>query len=470
VSALVTIVVEPSRIPEREGARNDSDLPLELANILQRALAARLGIEVEILERYLSEAPREGVLLLFTSGLDHALAEAPPGTAGRVFLLNGSRSWIPGALERHGLAGAADLLFFYAWARSPTASTIGPLYVRRDVAAALGGVYHPYKKVEGYVLLHDERWRVFPSRLGACVAVLLGRAPPPHDPPLEPPPFPIGRTLAGKYVIRERVSGTPYRGLYCAGEAMDPDGLGKQVWVSLGLQQTVPWDDKRAELELPEEGFAPLLDIVALDHDGTRYDALIEKKPIGGTVHDLLPLPLSARHAARILLPVLDWVRGAHHRGRVVYGLRPEHMFLTLTAHWPDDTGWRPRWGMGNRPEVTGIAPRCERFLLTAARPCHGFGPLFETLYMAPEILALRPPGPAADVFSLAAILAHWVGGRYPFSGDSMVARMGSMMTGGWARFEGPEPLMELLEEALSPDPASRPPLEAMRDALAELV
>jgi hypothetical protein len=43
-------------------------------------------------------------------------------------------------------------------------------------------------------------------------------------------------------------------------------------------------------------------------------------------------LPFSARRTARVLLPVVDWVQGAHHRGKVVQGLRPELLFIALEA------------------------------------------------------------------------------------------------------------------------------------------
>ena len=438
---------------------------------LHGELGRRLGQEVPVVHGTLGEAPRRGVLLLFCPSLDETLAEAPPDTAARVIWMNAGRTDVRGGLARHGLLGAVERFRYILWIKARAQDRAGGLYVRADLATALEGSVTADASVPGYVLVANERYQDLLSLICACAAVANRRPPPAPDRlviPPKPPEFPIGQWLdmggGDGYRIARAISGTPDRGIY---EAPHVGNEERTAYVSLGPRQTVAWDSKRAELELPAEGFAPLLGSVRLDHEGAAYDAMVEARPPGVPLPDLLPGALSVVQAARILLPVLGWVAGAHRQGRVVLGLRPELIFAALTIV-PDDREYLPRWDTF-RPRPTGVVPRYERFLITAERPCYGFGPAFETLYLAPEHLMLRPPGPAADVYSLGAILAWMTSGAYPFPGDTMADRLRAIMSGAWLRDAIPEALTPLLELALALDPAARLTLPALEARLTEL-
>lgn len=456
----ITIIVEPSRAPGQGGKA--SHFWMERAEILRRDSSALFGLDIPILERYLAEAPPEGAILLFGSAIED-LENTPRALASRVILLNGrDRKTLPSILFRHGFAGALDWFHFASWIKGT--SETARIHVRHDIAVGFGAT-NVTDSAAGYVVVEDERYRSLVSLLAACCAVLTGRTLPMPNAPRESPPFPIDHTI-GHYVIRRCVSGTAACGLYIASDPADE--FARNVYVSLGPRQTIAWDEKRAELCLPFEGIAPMVDIVAIEYADTQYDALIEKCPGGVAASELLPLPFSAWRTARVLLPLIDWLEGVHRHGKVVWGLRPESLFMALGSSWPDDEELLSRIQF-NRPHVTGIAPRCERFLATAERPHPGFASPFDTPYLAPEIFGGGPVGPMADVFSLGVMIAHWVGGKYPFAGETFLARVNAMMTGGWTRFDGPAELMNLLEAALSPKPAMRPALGRVRHVLGNL-
>ncbi|WP_224367837.1 hypothetical protein [Hyalangium versicolor] len=440
---------------------------------LQVELGRRLGQQVEVLHGTLDEAPPQGVLILFCPSLEETLADVPRELRARVIWMTAGRTEVREALARHGLLGAVERSRYFLWARARAQDRASGLYARADMAGELSGASLADAGVPGYVLLSDLRYRDLASLMGAYVAVANRRAPAPPDRPVEPPPvqeFPLGQVLDvggehGAYGIVRLIGGIRERGLY---EARRVGAEEQEAYVSLGLRQTAALELKRAELELPKEGFAQLLGLVRFDHEGTEYAAMLEARPAGVPLPELLPGAISVKRAARLLLPMLGWVAAAHRQGRVLVGLRPELLFAALTGSSPDDPEYLPGWGT-LRPRLTGVVPRYERFMETAERPCHGFGPPFETLYQAPEILALRPPEPAADVFSLAAILAWTTLGAYPFPGNTVADRMAAMMTGTWSRTSAPSALASLLSAGLSPAPTARPSLSAMEAQLAKL-
>jgi hypothetical protein len=468
VTADITIVVAGARSGGPDSAALHASYRVDA---LRAALSRRLGCDVPVIHRTLVEDPPEGVLLFFCGSLTDAMADVPAAVAARVIWMTAGRTDIREGLARYGLLGAVEFFTYFRWAKDHSKGGPGGLYAKADVASALAGALTANARVPGYVLLGDPRYKDLLSLIRAYAAVATGHLPPSPDAiPPPPPEFPIGRVLDmgqdDAYRIIRAVSGTPDRGLY---EAQHAKSESVRAYVSLGPRQTVPWDQKQSELALPEEGFSPLLGIVRIEHQGTAFDALIEPTPPGAPLPEFLPDGgACAGQAARLLLPVLGWVAAAHRQGRVVVGLRPELVFAAFEIV-PDDREWLPRWHTF-RPRATGVVPRCERFLVTADRPCYGFGPPFETLYQAPEVLNLRPPTPAADVFSLAAILAWLISGSYPFPGTTMTERLGALMTGSWIVDAVPDALAPLLSRALAPDPEARPELAVMQARLKELI
>ena len=96
-------------------------------------------------------------------------------------------------------------------------------------------------------------------------------------------------------------------------------------------------------------------------------------------------------------------------------------------------------------------------------------GDLVGTLrFVAPEVLAGEPAGPAADVWALGAVLYEAVTGRRPFDASSPAALLASQRT--LPSMDGVDPaLAPLLSRMLDPDPAGRPAATAVASALTRI-
>lgn len=101
-------------------------------------------------------------------------------------------------------------------------------------------------------------------------------------------------------------------------------------------------------------------------------------------------------------------------------------------------------------------------------------GPLAGTpLYLAPEVIAGGAPTPAADIYSMGVVLFRLATGDYPVPGRTLqevraAHARGLRRTLAQLRPELPNPLVEAIDRALSPDPQHRfASAMALRDALA---
>ncbi|MFE9449361.1 serine/threonine-protein kinase [Streptomyces sp. NPDC006739] len=89
--------------------------------------------------------------------------------------------------------------------------------------------------------------------------------------------------------------------------------------------------------------------------------------------------------------------------------------------------------------------------------------------YMAPERVSGRPQGPPSDVWSLGATLCAALAGHSPFSRDTTLATLHAVL------YEEPElpsaagPLRPVLAALLQKDPAARPPLPGIEQALRDM-
>jgi eukaryotic-like serine/threonine-protein kinase len=199
------------------------------------------------------------------------------------------------------------------------------------------------------------------------------------------------------------------------------------------------------------DGIAPLVHIGPLAGHDEDYHALVEVEPPGRATTDLR-LPMSVVDAVLVAVDVADVLHRVHRSGRVLRYLRPE-----LTYVEPREGGLR----------LTGLAPRAEPFL-AGTSPCFGVPPLFDTLFAAPEVIALaRDVTPAADVFSLCAALGLWLTGEHPFAGEDAISQMHAIMRQAGRVWRGPTALGMVLSAGLDRDPAHRPPLEQLATDLA---
>ncbi len=260
--------------------------------------------------------------------------------------------------------------------------------------------------------------------------------------------FPLDATLdGGAYRIIERVRGAPGRGLYRATCRSD----GGRALVTTTTPHTRPLEERRRELAYRAEGVARLRHVGPLDGHGRDVVGLVEEEPAGVPSAELT-LPMGPLDAARLARQVAAALAGVHAGGAVIRFLRPELVYVVE--------------GAGGGVELGGIVPRAEAFV-AGATPCYGVGPLFDSVFAAPEVLAMAPQvGAAADVFSLAAVVGFWVTGEHPFEGHTPVAQLGAIASGRGRIWNGPVALGMVLADGLDPDPAARPALADLVRAL----
>lgn len=124
----------------------------------------------------------------------------------------------------------------------------------------------------------------------------------------------------------------------------------------------------------------------------------------GGTLADRLQETGAQppRKAAEMLVTIASAVQYAHDHGILHRDLKPHNILL-------DETG-QPMLG------DFGLA----RPSRPSAELSHTLAVLGTPGYAAPEVAQGRTPSPAADIFSLGAILYHLLAGHAPFKGDSV--------------------------------------------------
>ncbi len=140
--------------------------------------------------------------------------------------------------------------------------------------------------------------------------------------------------------------------------------------------------------------------------------------------------PLEPRAAARLLAPIARAVHEAHERGLVHRDLKPSNILIDSDGRpYVTDFGLAKsmggseggRGGDGVKDSASGFAFSFLPHTLTHSSPLTQTGAILGTpSYMSPEQAAGRKEvGPAADVYSLGAILYACLTGRPPFQAAS---------------------------------------------------
>ena len=248
----------------------------------------------------------------------------------------------------------------------------------------------------------------------------------------------------GRYRLVRRI------GVGGMGEVWEADDtvLGRRVALKVLVQELA--DDPRATSRFVREARAT----AKLTHPNvTRvYDFgrdggvpyLVMELLEGDTLADRLAGgPLPPAEAARIGAAVADALDAAHRRGIVHRDIKPGNVLLTPAGEV--------------KVMDFGIAAAADETHSTTGSGLYG-----TAAYISPERAAGQAATPAADVYSLGAVLYELLTGRPPFLGDSPVLVVRAHL------HEQPRPVRELApwvparladtcEAALAKDPAQRP-------------
>jgi hypothetical protein len=252
--------------------------------------------------------------------------------------------------------------------------------------------------------------------------------------------FPTGATLAGgAYVIGDRIAGDRHGGIF---GGTGPGG--RPVLVTIGGRQSLPHDQLFEALTLEAEGVTPLLRLETMGSSDILVEAEPDGAPLGASA-----VPMASDAAVRLVRDLAAVAWRLHDQGRALGVLHPDQIYV--------DEG-----------RLRGVAPRARLFLATATVGDVRRMPLSRFLYQAPEVLAGAPPAPPADVFSLAAILAHLASGEPPFTGEGEPAQAMSIGMNRRRPWSGPDELEPLVAAGLAPDPAARPNMTDFTERLSE--
>lgn len=188
--------------------------------------------------------------------------------------------------------------------------------------------------------------------------------------------------------------------------------------------------EAEAAANLDHPNIVPIYDVG--QHDGQHYFSMgyVDGQSLAQRIADG---PLDCRDAAELLVPVADAVQYAHERGIIHRDLKPANVLLRRSpesrdqspeqedTHRPGSSSGYRHLTLDSYPMVTdfGLAKRLE-----AADGLTASGDIIGTpSYMPPEQASGQAAqiGPAADVYSLGAILYCLVSGHPPFQAASVL-------------------------------------------------
>ncbi|HYI81175.1 MAG TPA: serine/threonine-protein kinase [Thermoleophilaceae bacterium] len=268
---------------------------------------------------------------------------------------------------------------------------------------------------------------------------------------------PAGRLVLGRYRLGERLGAGGFGVVWRAhDERLERDVAVKAIPFSGGAD-----DDARIQREavaaarLNHPGIVALYELGHDEHAAYLVSELVD----GATLADLSREgAVSDRDVARIGAALCDALEHAHARGVVHRDVKPGNVMVLA----------EPAAGAGFAKLTDfGIARLASGDSLTAT------GDIVGTLaYMAPEQAEGRAVGPECDVYSLALTLYEAWTGTNPVRGASPAAtarQVGAPLPPlRRQRRDLPAALCEVVDAALDPDPAYRPPLGELREVFAD--
>jgi serine/threonine-protein kinase len=246
-------------------------------------------------------------------------------------------------------------------------------------------------------------------------------------------------------VVRELGRGT--HGLVLQARAPDGRDVAIKLLMAPSPERRRRFDRERQTMAQLDEtaGFVPLLDVL----ETAQGPCLILPFFPGGTLRDRLRAgPPRVHEAIRLGRKLATAMGRAHALGIVHRDLKPENILFGATGEpLIADLGLAKHWG--ESLGVTNSLSRSGELRGTAG-------------YMAPEQAAdAKSAGPAADVFSLGAIIYELLAGDSPFRGEGQLDVLAKSRRGEFEPLTSANPdvprwLAEVVERCLAADPAKR--------------
>ena len=253
----------------------------------------------------------------------------------------------------------------------------------------------------------------------------------------------LDQTLDDRYRVRDEVGRNDSSVLYAAEDTRDGEPITLQVLrPELGQHAELRASFLEASLALTHAEHPHLVGVrgAGVTHDALCYVAL---HPLAGSSLSLLLRheALTTAQACSIAAQVLAALHAAHAAGVVHGRLRPSDVLVAQDS--------------GGHPLATLLG-----FGLAKYRPAEL--PSADLQSIAPEAHEGGLREPAADLFSVAAILFEMLAGCPPFEGDTVEAVRIAMQRGEFLslaslRPDLPPALVSLVEAGLSHDPKARP-------------
>ena len=263
--------------------------------------------------------------------------------------------------------------------------------------------------------------------------------------------FMIDARVADAYRITDAIWDNPGRGRYRGMAEVEPIG---PVLIAVTAAQKVPFAESRARLALELPGITRLRAVGDLAVPLGPIHAIVEDEPAGRSLAAWRAAGLSRAAVVAVGVAVADVLVAAHARGLALGGVRPELIYAEARGD--------------GVVALTAIAPRAVGFFATGGALDAGNEPAFDDVYEPIDVaVGRRLPSAAADVFTLAAGLGTLIAGRHPFATGSWAVQVDAMtrVDGGWPGVD--DPVLRVLETALTRDPAARPTAAALRDQIA---
>lgn len=277
------------------------------------------------------------------------------------------------------------------------------------------------------------------------------------------PPFELGSVIAGKY----RLDGFLASGGMGAVFRATNIAIGRKVALKIlsGAVASRPDLKRRFQLEaraaavIAHRGIVDVLDMGETE-DGRPFIVMeyLEGANVGALLKRLGTL--TAAQAIAVIDPVLDALAAAHQAGIIHRDVKPANIFVCVR---PERAIKLLDFGVSRFSNSAGLTSTGT----TVGTP----------RYMSPEqILGEKDLGPAADLYSVGAVLYHLLAGRPPFEADSDIATLARTLTEqhqplGEARSDLDPAFCKQIDGLLARSPIGRPrDARRLRSRLATLV